>query len=180
MSRFLYLLIQPGVVSTGLMGTALQIGLAFANSMNIAGIADTIAEYGLSGQLTSGGLIAALTGMYYSFTQRKTARTIAAGAGAVAGGISGTLGTAVTQALGWTAIAEGTTPLLNFSAIVTALMGVVSTGDPSLVPGSDPMFDPATLAQVFGTTAAGGGIGALLARVVAGGGGGNGGRRAHA
>lgn len=180
MSRFLYLLIQPGVVSTGLMGTALQIGLAFANSMNIAGIADMIADYGLSGQLTSGGLIAALTGMYYSFTQRKTARAIAASAGAVAGGISGTLGTAITQALGWTVVAEGTTSLLNFSAIATALMGLVSTGDPSLAPGSEPMFDPATLAQVFGTTAAGGGVGAFLARLVAGGGGGNRSRRVHA
>ena len=178
MSRLLYLLIQPGVVSTGLLGTALQIGLAFANSMNVAGIADMIMDYGLSGQLTSGGLIAALTGMYYSFTQRKTARVIAAGAGAVAGGISGTLGTAITQALGWTAIAEGTTPLLNFTAITTALMGLVSTGDPSLPSGSEPMFDPATLAQVFGTTAAGGGIGAFLARFVAGGG--ERGRRAHA
>jgi hypothetical protein len=30
------------------------------------------------------------------------------------------------------------------------------------------MFDPATLTQVFGTTAAGGGVGAFIARMVAG------------
>jgi hypothetical protein len=30
------------------------------------------------------------------------------------------------------------------------------------------MFDPATLTQVFGTTAAGGGIGAFVARMLAG------------
>ena len=53
---------------------------------------------------------------------------------------------------------------------MTAIMGVATTGDPSLAPGSEPMFDPATLAQVFGTTAAGGGIGAFLARYVVGGG----------
>lgn len=170
MTRLLYLLIQPGVISTGLMGTALQIGLAFANSMNIAGVADMITNYGLSGQLTSGGLIAALTGMYYSVTQRKTAQTIAAGAGAVAGGISGTLGTAVTQALGWTAVAEGTSPLLNFTAIFASLTGALTTGDPSLPPGTEPMFDPTTLAQVFGTTAAGGGLGAFMTRFVTGGG----------
>ena len=122
MYKYLHYLIQPGVVSTGLMGTALQVGIAFANSFNVAGAADMISQYGLNGQLTSGGLIAALTGAYYSITQRKVGHTVAAGAGAVAGGISGTLGTAVTQALGWTAVAEGTTPLLNFTAITTALM----------------------------------------------------------
>jgi hypothetical protein len=168
MARILYLLIQPGVISTGLMGTMLQVGLAFANSFNVAGVADAIMNYGLSGQLASGGLIAALTGMYYSFTQRKTGQAVAASAGAVAGGISGTLGSAITQALGWTAVAEGTTPLLNFTAIMTALTGALTTGDPSLPPGSEPMFDPATLTQVFGTTAAGGGIGAFVARMLAG------------
>jgi ABC-type uncharacterized transport system permease subunit len=168
MARILYLLIQPGVISTGLMGTLLQVGLAFANSFNVAGVADMIMNYGLSGQLASGGLIAALTGIYYSFTQRKTGQAVAASAGAVAGGISGTLGSAITQALGWTAVAEGTTPLLNFTAIMTALTGALTTGDPSLPPGSEPMFDPATLTQVFGTTAAGGGIGAFIARMLAG------------
>jgi hypothetical protein len=152
------------------MGTALQIGMAFANTMNIGGVADAISTYGLSGQLASGGLIAALTGMYYSVTERKTGQAIAAGAGAVAGGISGTLGTAVTQALGWTAVEAGTTSLLNFTAIMTAIMGAVTTGDPSLPPGSEPMYDPATLAQVFGSTAAGGGIGAFASRILVGGG----------
>ncbi|MFN8948810.1 MAG: hypothetical protein ACK5YG_14020 [Alphaproteobacteria bacterium] len=164
MARFLYLLIQPGVISTGLLGTILQVGLAYANSFNVAGVADLIMSYGLSGQLASGGLIAALIGMYYSVTRRGRSQTTAAGAGAVAGGISGTLGTSITQALGWTEIAAGTTPLLNFTAIATALTGAVTTGDPSLPPGSEPMFDPVALSQVFGTTAAGGGIGAMLVR----------------
>lgn len=168
MVRTLYLLIQPGVISTGLMGMIMQVGLAFANSFNVAGVADILMKYGLSGQLASGGLIAALTGMYYSLTQRKHGHAVAAGAGAVAGGISGTLGTAVTQALGWTAIAAGTTPLLNFTAIMAALTGVVTHGDPSLPPGSEPMFDPTVLAQVFGSTAAGGGIGAMLMRSLTG------------
>jgi hypothetical protein len=168
MARILYLLIQPGVISTGLMGMLMQVGLAFANSFNVAGAADLLMKYGLSGQLASGGLIAALTGMYYSITQRKHGQAVAASAGAVAGGISGTLGTAVTQALGWTAVAEGTTPLLNFTAIMTALTGAVTTGDPSLPPGSEPMFDPSVIASVFGSTAAGGGIGAMLMRAMAG------------
>ena len=162
MYRYLYYLIQPGVVSTGLMGTALQVGLAFANSFNIAGAADAITQYGLSGQLTSGGLIAALTGAYYSLTQRKVGQTIAAGAGAVAGGISGTLGTAVTQALGWTAIAEGALPLLNFTAITTALMAALGSADPSATAGTEQMFDTTALTQVFGSTAVGGGVGAFL------------------
>ncbi|MFN9543149.1 MAG: hypothetical protein ACK59B_08180 [Alphaproteobacteria bacterium] len=164
MARFLYLLIQPGVISTGLLGTILQVGLAYANSFNVAGVADLIMSYGLSGQLASGGLIAALIGMYDTVTRRGRSQTPAAGAGAVAGGISGTLGTSITQALGWTEIAAGTTPLLNFTAIATALTGAVTTGDPSLPPGSEPMFDPVALSQVFGTTAAGGGIGAMLVR----------------
>jgi hypothetical protein len=164
MTRFLYLLTQPGVISTGLLGTILQVGLAFANSFNVAGAADLLMSYGLTGQLASGGLIAALTGMYYSATRRGTSQATAAGAGAVAGGISGTLGTSITQALGWTTIAEGTAPLLNFTSIMTALTGAVTTGDPSLPMGSDPMYDPVALSQVFGTTAAGGGIGAMLVR----------------
>jgi hypothetical protein len=164
MARFLYLLIRPGVISTGLLGTILQVGLAYANSFNVAGVADLIMSYGLSGQLASGGLIAALIGMYHSVTRRGGSQATAAGAGAVAGGISGTLGTSITQALGWTAIAEGTNPLLNFTAIATALTGAVTTGDSSLPPGSGPMFDPVALSQVFGTTAAGGGIGAMLVR----------------
>ncbi len=166
MLRYLQYLIQPGVVSTGLMGTILQVGLAFANTMNIGGAADMITNYGLSGQLASGGLIAALTGAYYSMTQRKTAHTMATGAGAVAGGISGTLGTAITQAMGWTAVAEGTTQLINFSALATQFLGMVGMADASTV--TDPMYDPSVLAQVFGSTAAGGGIGALLGRTMFG------------
>jgi hypothetical protein len=162
MYRYLYYLIQPGVVSTGLIGTALQIGLAFANSFNVAGAADVISHYGLSGQLTSGGLIAALTGAYYSFRERRVGHTIAAGAGAVAGGISGTLGTALTQALGWTVVAAGTTPLLNFTAITSALMAAVGAADPSATAGTDQMYDLAALAQVFGSTAIGGGVGAAF------------------
>src|SRR5262245_4171126 len=160
MYRYLYYLVQPGVVSTGLIGTALQVAIAFANSFNIAGAADAIAQYGLSAQLASGGLIAALTGAYYSLTQHKVSQTVAAGAGAVAGGISGTLGTALTQAFGWTEIAAGTTPLLNFTAISTALLSTVGMADASTA--SDPMFDAAALMQMFGSTAVGGGVGAML------------------
>jgi ABC-type uncharacterized transport system permease subunit len=166
MYKYLYYLVQPGVVSTGLLGTSLQIGIAFANTFDIGGAAAAISEYGLSGQLASGGLIAALTGAYYSLTQRKVAQTVAAGAGAVAGGISGTLGTAITQSLGWTEVAAGTTPLLNFTAISTALMGALGAADPATV--SDPMFDTLALTQVFGSTAVGGGIGAFLGQALAG------------
>lgn len=176
MYRFLYYLIQPGVVSTGLIGTALQVGLAFANTFNIAGAADMIANYGMNGQLASGGLIAALTGAYYSLTQRKSGRAVATGAGAVAGGISGTLGTAITQSIGLTELADGMSPVLNLPAVGTALIGLVSGGDQSVPAGTEQMFDTAMLTQVFGSTAAGGGIGALLGRFVFGGGG----KRAHA
>lgn len=168
MYRYLYYLVQPGVVSTGLMGTALQVGIAFANTFDVGGAAAAISEYGLSGQLASGGLIAALTGAYYSLTRRKVAQTVAAGAGAVAGGISGTLGTAITQSLGWTEVAAGTTPLLNFTAISTALMGAVGAADPSLPATVEPMFDTMALTQVFGSTAVGGGIGAFLGQALVG------------
>jgi hypothetical protein len=162
MLRYIMYLFQPGVVSTGLMGTLLQVGLAFANTMNVGGAADMIANYGLNGQLASGGLIAALTGAYYSMTQRKTASAMATGAGAVAGGISGTLGTAITQAIGWTAVPEGATQIVNFTALATQMMAMVGMADASTI--TDPMYDPNVLTQVFGTTAAGGGIGALLGR----------------
>jgi len=179
MYKYLYYLVQPGVVSTGLLGTALQVAIAFANTFNVAGAADAISQYGLSGQLASGGLIAALIGAYYSLTRRKVGQTIAAGAGAVAGGISGTLGTAVTQALGWTEVAAGTTPLLNFTAIATALMGAVGMADPSATTGTEQMFDVVALSQVFGSTAVGGSIGAVLGTAVWGKKS-RGGRRAHA
>lgn len=166
MMRYVMYLVQPGVVATGLMGTILQVGIAFANTMNIAGAADMIGQYGLSGQLASGGLIAALTGAYYSMTQRKTASTMATGAGAVAGGISGTLGTAITQAIGWTAIPEGTTQLINFTAMSTQFLALLGMADATTV--TDPMLDPAVMTSVFGSTAAGGGIGALLGRAMFG------------
>lgn len=166
MLRYVQYLIQPGVISTGLMGTILQVGLAFANTMNIGGAADMLTNYGLSAQLASGGLIAALTGAYYSMTQRKTASTMATGAGAVAGGISGTLGTAITQAIGWTPLAEGTTQIIDFTALATTFMGLIGMADASTV--TTPMFDPMVLSQVFGSTAAGGGIGALLGRFMFG------------
>lgn len=171
MLRYVMYLFQPGVVSTGLMGTLLQVGIAFANTFNLGGAADMIANYGLNGQLASGGLIAALTGAYYSMTQRKTAHAMATGAGAVAGGISGTLGTAITQAIGWTQVADGATPLINFTALAAQLMGLVGMGgDPSAIPSTDPMYDPNVLTQVFASTAAGGGLGALLGRSMFGGG----------
>lgn len=162
MLRYVMYLFQPGVVSTGVMGTLLQVGLAFANTLNIGGAADMIANYGLSGQLASGGLIAALTGAYYSMTQRKTAHAMATGAGAVAGGISGTLGTAITQAVGWTPLAEGASQLINFTALATQFMSMLGMADASAV--TDPMYDPNTLTQIFASTAAGGGLGALLGR----------------
>lgn len=168
MLRYLQYLVQPGVVATGLMGTILQVGLAFANTMNIGGAADMITNYGLNGQLASGGLIAALTGAYYSMTQRKTASTMATGAGAVAGGISGTLGTAITQAVGWTPLAEGTTQIIDFTALATTFMTLIGMADASTATAATPMFDPVVLSQVFGSTAAGGGIGALLGRFVFG------------
>jgi hypothetical protein len=167
MLRYLQYLIQPGVVSTGLMGTILQVGLAFANTMNVGGAAEMISKYGLDGQLASGGLIAALVGAYYSMTQRKTAHATATGAGAVAGGISGTLGTAITQAMGWTAVPEGATQLINFTSLATQMMGLVGMADATAA--TDPAYDPTLLTQVFGSTAAGGGIGALLGRFVFGG-----------
>lgn len=168
MYRFAYYLIQPGVVSTGLWGTAAQVGLAFANTFNVAGAADTIAAYGLGGQLASGSMIAAIIGLVYSFTQRRTGKVAATGAGAVAGGISGTLGTAITQYLGWTTVAAGTAPLLNFSAIWAALANLTTTGDASVPAGSEAMFDPVALSTFFGTTAAGGGVGALIGRFLFG------------
>lgn len=168
MYRYLHYFLQPGVVSTGLMGTALQVGISFANSLNIAGAADLISQYGLNGQLASGGMIAALTGAYYTFTQRKVTQTVAAGAGAVAGGISGTLGTAITQAFGWSEVAAGTTPLIDFAALATAFMSLVGMADPAAPAAAAPMLDTVALTQVFGSTAIGGGIGAMLGKMLVG------------
>ena len=47
--RILSYLFQPGVLLTALIGTLLQIGLAFANAHNLAGVGDAIANYGLIG-----------------------------------------------------------------------------------------------------------------------------------
>ena len=38
--RILAYLFQPGVLLTALIGTLLQVGLAFANANNLAGLAD--------------------------------------------------------------------------------------------------------------------------------------------
>ena len=61
--RTLSYLFQPGVLLTALVGTLLQVALALANAHNLAGVADMAARYGLSGQVASGGLVAALTGL---------------------------------------------------------------------------------------------------------------------
>ncbi len=168
MSRFLSLLAQPGVLRAGLIGTLLQVALGFANSQNIGGIADTIGRYGLSGQLTSGGLVAALTGLFYAVTTRTTGQTIATGAGAAAGGISGALGTSLSQALSIVPVAAGAMPLINFSAVGASLLSLAHLSGTAASATGDPMFDTVALAQVFGSTAAGGGIGAWLGRSVSG------------
>jgi hypothetical protein len=49
MYRYLYYLIQPGVVSTGLMGTALQIGLAFTLPLIVFGAIALFIFFYLSG-----------------------------------------------------------------------------------------------------------------------------------
>ena len=176
MSKILYAyLMQPGVIMTGLLGTLMQLVLGVANNLNIGGIADTIAHYGLSGQLTSGGLVAAVTGLFYSLTERISGHTVATGAGAAAGGISGALGTGLSQALGITPLAAGATPLINFSMLIPALLAFIGLSDPAAtteathaVAAAPAAFDTTALTQVFATTAAGGGAGALLGRFVTG------------
>src|SRR6185436_13741636 len=69
-AQWLAYLMQPGVIWTGLLGTALQLVLGVANNFNIAGIGDMVTHYGLSAHLASGGLIAVLTGLFYSMTER--------------------------------------------------------------------------------------------------------------
>jgi len=176
MSKILYsTLLQPGVLTTGLLGTLLQLALGIASNLNIAGVADTITHYGLSAQLTSGGLVAAFTGLFYSLTERISGHTVATGAGAAAGGISGTLGTGLSQALGITPLAAGATPLINFSMLLPALLTYLGLSDPAVTGAATdaahavaPAFDTTALTQVFATTAAGGGAGALLGRFVTG------------
>lgn len=163
MRRFLRNVVQPGVWFAGLIGTVLQVGLGFANQNNIGGLADMMGSYGLSGQLASGGLVAALTGLFYTLTTWTSGTTVAAGGGAVAGGISGALGTAINQALGIAPIAAGSLPLINFAAVWATLLSFLGGAA-----ATAPMFDIWGLSQVFGATAVGGGIGAWVGRRVVG------------
>lgn len=163
--RILSYLFQPGVLLTALIGTLLQIGLAFANAHNLLGVADTVAHYGLSGQVASGGLVAALTGLFYSLSQHKSGQAVSTAAGAAAGGISGTLGASLSQVLGITPLAAGAAPIINWSLIGAAMASLTGTADPSAPHiGLEQIFELATIAQVFGTTAVAGGIGAWVGR----------------
>ena len=170
MTRVLYAyLMQPGVLMTGLLGTLLQLVLGVANNFNIAGIGDTIAHYGLTAHLASGGLIAALTGLFYSLTERISGHTVATGAGAAAGGVSGTLGLALSQAFGITPLAAGAVPIINFAMLGTLIATFVGMVEPSAAgAATQATVDTTALTQVFATTAAGGGAGALLGRFVTG------------
>jgi hypothetical protein len=172
MTRTLYAyLMQPGVIMTGLLGTLLQVVLSVANNLNIAGVGDTIAHYGLSAHLASGGLIAALTGLFYSLTERISGHTVATGAGAAAGGVSGTLGLALSQALGITPLAAGAMPIINFAMLGTLIATYVGMLEPAAAGAAataPAAIDTTALTQVFATTAAGGGAGALLGRFVTG------------
>ena len=172
MTRTLYAyLMQPGVIMTGLIGTLLQLTLGVANNFNIAGIADTISHYGLTAQLTSGGLVAAVTGLIYSLTERISGHTVITGAGAAAGGVSGTLGLALSQALGITSVAAGAAPIINFTMLGTAIAAFIGMIEPTTAgaaPTVPAAFDTMALSQVFATTAAGGGAGALIGRFATG------------
>lgn len=163
--RILSYLFQPGVLLTALVGTVLQIVLAFANANNLAGIAETISSYGLSGQVASGGLVAALTGLFYSLSQHQSGQAVTTAAGAAAGGISGTLGASLSQVLGITPLAPGAAPIIDWALIGAAIASFTGTADPSAPHfGWAQMFELATIGQVFGTTAVGGGLGAWLGR----------------
>ena len=159
MRSFVTNIVQPGVWFAGLIGTLAQVALGFANQQNIGGLADVMSSYGLSGYLVSGGLVAALTGLFYTLTTWTSGATLAAGAGAVAGGISGALGMALNQSFGISPLAENAQPLIDFAAVGTTLMSFMGGA-----PANAPMFDVFGLAQVFGATGAGGGIGAWLGR----------------
>ena len=162
--RILSYLFQPGVLLTALVGTLAQIALAFANANNLAGIADTVASYGLSGQVASGGLVAALTGLFYSLSQHQSGQAASTAAGAAAGGISGTLGASLAQVLGITPLAPGAAPIVNWALIGAALASLTGTADASQQFGWSQMFELATIGQVFGATAVGGGLGAWIGR----------------
>lgn len=175
-AQWLGYLMQPGVIMAGLIGTFMQVVLGVANNFNIAGLGDLIAHYGLSAHLTSGGLIAALTGLFYSLTERVSGHTVATGSGAAAGGVSGTLGLALSQALGITPLAAGAAPIINFTMLGTLLATYIGMVEPSAATATaagaaataPTAFDSVALTQVFATTAAGGGAGALLGRFVTG------------
>jgi len=170
-AQWLAYLMQPGVIWTGLLGTALQLVLGVADNFNIAGIGDTISHYGLSALLASGGLVAAFTGLFYSLTERVSGHTVATGAGAAAGGVSGTLGLALSQALGITPLAVGAAPIINFTMLGTLLATLVGMVEPTAAgaaTATPAAIDTMALTQVFATTAAGGGAGALLGRFVTG------------
>lgn len=167
--RMLSYLFQPGVLLTVLIGTLLQVGLAFANAHNLAGIANAVASYGLSGQVASGGFVAALTGLFYSMSQRKPGETVTMAAGAATGGLSGTLGASMAQVLGITPLLAGAAPIIDWSLIGSAITSLTGTADPSAPHfGLAQMFELATIGQVFGTTAVGGGAGAWLGRRLTG------------
>jgi hypothetical protein len=174
-AQWLGYLMQPGVIMAGLIGTFMQVALSIANNFNIAGVADIITKYGLSAHLASGGLIAALTGLFYSLTERVSGHTVATGSGAAAGGVSGTLGLALSQTLGITPLAAGAVPIINFAMLGTLLASLVGFVEPSTATAATgaaatapAAVDLTALSQVFATTAAGGGAGALLGRFVTG------------
>src|SRR6185503_13781198 len=163
--RILSYLFHPGVLLTAVIGTLLQIGLAFVNANNVAGIADTIASYGLSGQVASGGLVAALTGLFYSLSQHNTGQAATTAAGAAAGGLSGTLGASLSQVLGITPLAAGAAPIINWSLIgapIASLIGMAGADTPHV--GLGQIFELAMITQVFATTAVGGAVGAWIGR----------------
>jgi hypothetical protein len=171
-AQWLGYLMQPGVIMAGLIGTFMQLVLGVANNFNIAGVGDLVAQYGLSAHLASGGLIAALTGLFYSLTERVSGHTVATGSGAAAGGVSGTLGLAFSQALGITPVAAGAMPVINFAMLGTMLASLIGLVEPTAAAtagaAATPAFDTMALTQVFATTAAGGGAGAFLGRFVTG------------
>lgn len=164
MTRIFYYLFQPGVLLSGLVGTLAQISLAFGNAHNVAGIADWIGRMGVGGQLASGSLVAALTGLFYAISQQRSGQAAATMAGAIAGGMSGTLGVSLSQVLGIVALAPGAAPAINYAAIGSSLTSLFSGAESPIHFGLMQMFDEATVLQVFGVTAIGGGLGALLGR----------------
>jgi hypothetical protein len=172
-AQLLASLLQPGVIWAGLIGTLLQLVLGVANNFNVAGIGDMIAHYGLTAHLASGGLIAVLTGLFYSLTERVSGNTVATGAGAAAGGVSGTLGLAMSQTLGITPLAAGAVPVINFAMLGGMLAALVGLAEPATTTTAATAATPAAvdtlaLSQVFATTAAGGGAGALVGRFFTG------------